>query len=117
MSENSALQPDVRPREVWAWAMYDFANSGYTTVVITAVFNAYFVGVVAARTELGNVRVDVGVVDQLRVHDFHRADHRRLCRRSRREKEIARDHDLGVRARHGAACRWSGPEIWRSRSR
>ena len=38
---------DVRPREVLAWAMYDFANSGYTTVVITAVFNAYFVSVVA----------------------------------------------------------------------
>ncbi len=41
-----ALAPDVRPREVWAWAMYDFANSGYTTVVITAIFNAYFVAVV-----------------------------------------------------------------------
>jgi UMF1 family MFS transporter len=27
--------------------MYDFANSGYTTVVITALFNAYFVAVVA----------------------------------------------------------------------
>ncbi len=27
--------------------MYDFANSGYTTVVLTAVFNAYFVGVAA----------------------------------------------------------------------
>jgi UMF1 family MFS transporter len=27
--------------------MYDFANSGYTTVVLTAVFNAYFVRVVA----------------------------------------------------------------------
>jgi len=27
--------------------MYDFANSGYTTVVITAIFSAYFVGVVA----------------------------------------------------------------------
>ena len=27
--------------------MYDFANSGYTTVVLTAIFNAYFVGVVA----------------------------------------------------------------------
>jgi UMF1 family MFS transporter len=27
--------------------MYDFANSGYTTVVITAVFSAYFVAVVA----------------------------------------------------------------------
>ncbi|HET9044774.1 MAG TPA: MFS transporter [Burkholderiales bacterium] len=37
----------MRPREVVAWAMYDFANSGYTTVVITAVFNAYFVAVVA----------------------------------------------------------------------
>lgn len=28
--------------------MYDFANSGYTTIVWTAIFNAYFVGVVAA---------------------------------------------------------------------
>ncbi|MEO8203617.1 MAG: MFS transporter [Betaproteobacteria bacterium] len=45
----SALGADVRPREVWAWAMYDFANSGYTTVVITAVFSAYFVSVVAAK--------------------------------------------------------------------
>ena len=41
------LNEGVRPREVWAWATYDFANSGYTTVVITAIFNAYFVGVVA----------------------------------------------------------------------
>ncbi len=30
--------------------MYDFANSGYTTVVITAVFNAYFVAEVAGNT-------------------------------------------------------------------
>ncbi|MBI4984430.1 MAG: MFS transporter [Rhodocyclales bacterium] len=29
--------------------MYDFANSGYTTVVITAIFNAYFVSVVAQK--------------------------------------------------------------------
>lgn len=42
-----SLAQDVTAREVWAWAMYDFANSGYTTVVITAVFNAYFVSVVA----------------------------------------------------------------------
>lgn len=33
--------------------MYDFANSGYTTVVLTAIFNAYFVGVVAAATGHG----------------------------------------------------------------
>ena len=43
----AALRSDVRQRELWAWAMYDFANSGYTTVVITALFNAYFVAVVA----------------------------------------------------------------------
>ena len=45
----SALNPGVAKREVFAWAMYDFANSGYTTVVLTAVFNAYFVSVVAAK--------------------------------------------------------------------
>ena len=43
----AALNDGVRKREVFGWAMYDFANSGYTTVVLTAVFNAYFVGVVA----------------------------------------------------------------------
>jgi UMF1 family MFS transporter len=43
----NTLQDGVRPRELWAWAMYDFANSGFTTVVITALFNAYFVAVVA----------------------------------------------------------------------
>jgi UMF1 family MFS transporter len=42
-----SLADTVTPREAWAWAMYDFANSGYTTVVITAIFNAYFVGVIA----------------------------------------------------------------------
>jgi UMF1 family MFS transporter len=31
--------------------MYDFANSGYTTVVLTAVFNSYFVGVVAGQAD------------------------------------------------------------------
>ncbi|MFA6282492.1 MAG: MFS transporter [Desulfurivibrionaceae bacterium] len=41
------LRSDVKPNELWAWAMYDFANSGYTTVVVTALFNAYFVTVVA----------------------------------------------------------------------
>lgn len=41
------LKPGVSPKEVWSWAAFDFANSGYTTVVLTAVFNAYFVSVVA----------------------------------------------------------------------
>jgi MFS transporter, UMF1 family len=42
-----SLNDGVRKREVFGWAMYDFANSGYTTVVLTAVFNTYFVGVAA----------------------------------------------------------------------
>lgn len=41
------LNEGVKKREVFGWSMYDFANSGYTTVVLTAVYNAYFVGVVA----------------------------------------------------------------------
>jgi UMF1 family MFS transporter len=41
-----SLNPGVTRREVWSWAMYDFANSGYTTVILTTVFSAYFVGVV-----------------------------------------------------------------------
>ena len=51
----NAVQEGVRRREVFAWAMYDFANSGYTTVVLTAVFNAYFVGVVAADPSSGTL--------------------------------------------------------------
>lgn len=47
------LAAGVSRREAWAWAMFDFANSGYTTVVITAIFNAYFVAVVARNAEWG----------------------------------------------------------------
>jgi UMF1 family MFS transporter len=34
-------------KELFAWALYDFANSGYTTVVQTTLFSTYFVGVIA----------------------------------------------------------------------
>jgi len=47
MPKDAALAPEVKLREVWAWSMYDFANSGYTTVVITAVYNAFFVAAIA----------------------------------------------------------------------
>jgi len=50
-----ALNAGVKKREVFGWAMYDFANSGYTTVVLTAVFNAYFVGVVAGGAAWGTL--------------------------------------------------------------
>ena len=40
-------------REVFGWAMFDFANSGYTTVILTAIFNTYFVSVVAGNINQG----------------------------------------------------------------
>ncbi|HEO65225.1 MAG TPA: MFS transporter [Spirochaetes bacterium] len=33
----------VLTKEVFGWAMFDFANSSYTTVIITAIFNLYFI--------------------------------------------------------------------------
>jgi UMF1 family MFS transporter len=53
--DTACLNPGVRRREVLGWALYDFANSGYTTVVLTAVFNAYFVGVVAGGEDWGTL--------------------------------------------------------------
>ncbi len=46
-AQRHGLTAGVRRREVFGWAMYDFANSGYTTVVLTTIFSAYFVNVVA----------------------------------------------------------------------
>ena len=50
---NKISAPTARAgrRELLAWAFYDFANSGYTTVVQTTIFSAYFVGVVAGVTQ------------------------------------------------------------------
>ena len=45
--------PLATRREIFAWAMFDFANSGYTTVVLTAIFNVYFVGVIAGVHDSG----------------------------------------------------------------
>jgi len=49
------LQPGVKRREVFGWALYDFANSGYATVVLTAVFSAYFVSGVVGDSTLGTL--------------------------------------------------------------
>lgn len=49
--DQQALRDGVSRRELLSWAAYDFANSGYTTVVLTAVFSAYFVGLVAGNAE------------------------------------------------------------------
>ncbi len=83
-----ALRPGVGRREVWSWAMYDFANSGYTTVVLTTVFNAYFVGVVAAGHAWGTLALTAALslsylivmvsMPALGARADARAGHRRL---------------------------------------
>jgi UMF1 family MFS transporter len=49
--EDSRLIGNASRKELLAWALYDFANSGYTTVVQTTIFSAYFVGVVAGAAQ------------------------------------------------------------------
>jgi len=49
--ENSPIVGNAGRKELLAWALYDFANSGYTTVVQTTIFSAYFVGVVASAAQ------------------------------------------------------------------
>ena len=41
------LKIGITKKEMFAWASLDFANSGYTTVVLTTIFNVYFVTVIA----------------------------------------------------------------------
>jgi UMF1 family MFS transporter len=41
--QNSDVPP-VTKKEIFGWAMFDFANSSYTTVVITVVYSGFFVG-------------------------------------------------------------------------
>lgn len=41
-------------KELWAWALFDFANSGYTTVVQTTIFSAYFVGIVVGHSDFAD---------------------------------------------------------------
>lgn len=40
----AAAVPPVRKREIFGWAMFDFANSSYTTVVVSVVYGKFFVG-------------------------------------------------------------------------
>ena len=37
----------VSKKELWAWALYDFANSSFTTLIVTVAYSVYFVQVVA----------------------------------------------------------------------
>jgi UMF1 family MFS transporter len=53
MPSASRLLPHPRPptydrRAVWSWALYDFANSPFTTLVVTFVYGTYFTQAIAA---------------------------------------------------------------------
>lgn len=40
---STSTKTPVRHREIFGWAMYDFANSSYTTVVVSFIYSAFFV--------------------------------------------------------------------------
>jgi MFS transporter, UMF1 family len=61
LNRESVRANGVARREIWAWAMYDFANSGYTTVVITAIFSAYFVKSVAGNVTWATLAWTLGL--------------------------------------------------------
>jgi len=39
--------PPAGPKELWAWCLYDFANSSFTTLILTVAYSVYFIQVVA----------------------------------------------------------------------
>jgi UMF1 family MFS transporter len=48
-------RPRERRKEIFGFMMFDFANSSYTTIIITAVFNAYFVQAVVNQGNRGEL--------------------------------------------------------------
>jgi MFS transporter, UMF1 family len=46
-SPMSVASEPVRKREIVSWAMFDFANSSYTTIIVTVAFGNYFTRLVA----------------------------------------------------------------------
>ena len=46
-ADDTVVRGRAPAREIFAWSCFDFANSGYTTVILTTVFAPYFVRVVA----------------------------------------------------------------------
>ena len=47
MPATTPSRSPARPREIFGWAMFDFANSSYTTVIVTVAYSVYFTSTVA----------------------------------------------------------------------
>ncbi len=54
--------PPANKKAIWAWSLYDFANSAFTTLVITFIYATYFVKGVAPDETTGSVLWSWGVV-------------------------------------------------------
>ena len=48
-------------RSIWSWAFYDFANSPFTTLIVTFIYSQYFVGAIAPDPILGTLLWSRGV--------------------------------------------------------
>jgi MFS transporter, UMF1 family len=81
-----AVPPPVQKREIFGWAMFDFANSSYTTVVITAVYAEFFVEQVvpagAARDSYWSLAIVLSTVLALALSPLVGA----ICDKSGRKK-------------------------------
>ena len=60
MAETTA-PPASRSREVWAWSLYDFANSSFTTLVVTFIYATYFTQGIAANETDGTAQWSLAV--------------------------------------------------------
>jgi UMF1 family MFS transporter len=49
------------PRAVWGWALYDFANSAYTTLIVTFIYAVFFTEVIASDVIVGTALWSRGV--------------------------------------------------------
>jgi UMF1 family MFS transporter len=48
-------------RSIWSWALYDFANSPFTTLIVTFIYSQYFVRVIASDPIRGTLLWSRGV--------------------------------------------------------
>jgi len=54
MNEPAIRRDPVKKREIFGWCCFDFANSAFTTVIITVIYAVYFQNVVAGGAAWGN---------------------------------------------------------------
>ena len=57
-----AVSSRGRSLEIWSWCLYDFANSSFTTLVVTFVYATYFAQAIVGDAQRGTVLWSRGVV-------------------------------------------------------